>query len=95
LEARRFDGGARRTDAADRFLRAKDFPLAGVCKGRKNFHTDDVHNDHFMPKGSIIMPNIWYAIPSFLSCPFKLRLYPRSVFAFFRSTSNTNTCCSI
>ena len=48
------------------FQGARDFPLAGVCKGRKNFHTDDVHNGHFMPKGSIIMPDILYAIPSFL-----------------------------
>ena len=58
---------------------------------------DDVHNGYFIPKGSIIMPNIWYVIPSSLSSLLSARCVstPRSVFAFFRSTSNTNTCCSI
>jgi hypothetical protein len=64
LEARRFDGSAKGPTPLIDFQGARDFPLAGVCKGRKTFHTDDVHNGHFMPKDSIIMPDILYAIPS-------------------------------
>jgi cytochrome P450 len=47
---------------------------------------DDVHNGYFIPKGSIIMPNIWYA-------PF----LPSSVLHLVRSSTRaqiTGTSCT-
>ncbi len=60
---------------------------------------DDVHNGYFIPKGSIIMPNIWYVISSSLPPSFpRVASLPRvpSLLSFAQSalTQTTGTSCT-
>jgi len=54
---------------------------------------DDVHNGYFIPKGSIIMPNIWYVIFSSLPPSFP-RVASLLSFAQPALTQTTGTSCT-